>query len=90
MASGVPVVHPDRAAFSEIVRRTGGGLLVAKDNPDALADGLFTVLTDRQQAVELSRAAAEGVRNHYTVEAMAVAAEHVYREMRRSNVGVRK
>jgi glycosyltransferase involved in cell wall biosynthesis len=89
MANGVPVVQPDRGAFTEIVRNTGGGLLVEKDNPDALADGLFTVLTDRQQAAALGRAAAEGVRNHYTVEAMAVAAEHVYRELRSSNVEVR-
>jgi glycosyltransferase involved in cell wall biosynthesis len=81
MANGVPVVQPDRGAFTEIVRQTGGGLLVAKDDPDALADGLFTILTDREQAGALGHAAAEGVRSHYTVEAMATAAELVYGAM---------
>ena len=34
MASGVPVVQPRRGAFTEIVEKTGGGLLVAPDDPD--------------------------------------------------------
>src|SRR5262249_36025912 len=46
MASGVPVVQPDRGAFTEIVQKTGGGLLVAKDDPDALARGLERCLRD--------------------------------------------
>ena len=49
MASGVPVVQPRRGAFTEIVEKTGGGLLVAPDDPEALAEGLL-------QAVEGSRA----------------------------------
>src|SRR5262249_26777737 len=47
MATGVPVVLPRRGAFPEIVERTGGGLLVAPDDPDALADGLLSLLVDR-------------------------------------------
>ena len=43
MASGVPVVQPRRGAFVEMVERTGGGLLVAPDDPDALAEGLHAV-----------------------------------------------
>jgi glycosyltransferase involved in cell wall biosynthesis len=78
MANGVPVVQPDRGAFTEIVRATGGGLLVKPDDPDALADGLLALLTDRPRAAELGRAGAEGVRRHYTVDRMAEAAEEVY------------
>ena len=33
MASGVPVVQPRRGAFVEVVEKTGGGLLVAVDDP---------------------------------------------------------
>jgi glycosyltransferase involved in cell wall biosynthesis len=78
MANGVPVVQPDRGAFTEIVRTCGGGLLVEPDDPAKLADGLLALLTDRERAAAFGRAGAEGVRRHYTVETMAKAAEEVY------------
>lgn len=78
MANGVPVVQPDRGSFTEIVNRTGGGILVPKDHPDALADGLFRVLTDRSLSERLSRAGVEGVHRYYSSDAMAESAERVY------------
>ena len=39
MACGVPVVQPRRGAFTEIVEKTGGGLLVEPDSPESLASG---------------------------------------------------
>jgi glycosyltransferase involved in cell wall biosynthesis len=71
MASAVPVVQPRRGAFTEVVEKTGGGLLVAPDDSDALADGLFTLWKDRALAGRLSEKAAQGVRTHYTVSASA-------------------
>jgi glycosyltransferase involved in cell wall biosynthesis len=68
MASGVPIVQPRRGAFVEIVDRTGGGLLVAPDDPDALADGLCRVWNDRSLRAELGRRGREGVQRHYTIE----------------------
>jgi glycosyltransferase involved in cell wall biosynthesis len=81
MANGVPVVQPRHGAFPEIIERPGGGLLVESGNPDALADGLLRVLTDRACAAELGRTGAAGVRQHYGVAHMAGAAEAVYQEM---------
>ena len=78
MANGIPIVQPARGAFTEIVQKTGGGVLVEPDDPDALADALYRLLTDRSRAAELGRAGAEGVRRHYTVEQMAARAEAVY------------
>ena len=68
MASGVPVVQPRRGAFTEIVEKTGGGLLVAPDDPAALADGLYELWTDRAKADALGALGFQGVRAHYSVE----------------------
>ena len=78
MAGGVPVVQPSRGSFTEIVEKAGGGLLVAPDDPDALAQGLLQVLTDKDLAAELSQRGALGVRAHYSVDVMADAAEAAY------------
>jgi glycosyltransferase involved in cell wall biosynthesis len=67
MASGVPVVQPRRGAFTEIVEKTGGGLLVAPDDPVALADGLFELWRDRDRAATLGERGFHGVRAHYSV-----------------------
>jgi glycosyltransferase involved in cell wall biosynthesis len=71
MAAGVPVVQPHHGAFPEIIRKTGGGILVAPENPQSLADGLLTVLRNRDLRDDLARRAYAGVREHYRVETMA-------------------
>ncbi len=81
MANGVPVVQPSRGAFPEIVERTGGGLLVPPDDPEALAAGLRALLEDRARAEALGAAGAAGVRRHYDVAHMAEAAERAYQEL---------
>jgi len=81
MANGVPIVQPRRGAFPEILARTGGGVLVEPDDPDALADALLDLLTVRDRAAALAQAGADGVRRHYSVAQMASAAERVYGEM---------
>ena len=67
MASGVPVVQPRRGAFTEIVEKTGGGLLVAPDDPQALGDALFELWQDRGKAAALGARGFQGVRAHYDV-----------------------
>jgi glycosyltransferase involved in cell wall biosynthesis len=67
MASGVPVVQPRRGAFVEVVGRTGGGVLVDQDNPDALASGLHSLWADPATRRRLGLTAYEGVRKHYTI-----------------------
>lgn len=71
MAAGAPVVQPDHGAFPEIIRKTGGGILVAPENPQSLADGLLTVLRNREMRAGLARSAHAGVREHYRVDTMA-------------------
>jgi glycosyltransferase involved in cell wall biosynthesis len=81
MACGVPVVQPRRGAFTEVVEKTGGGLLVAPDDAEALAAGLRRVRDDTALASELSANAYANVRRHYGVEQMADRALGVYEEL---------
>jgi glycosyltransferase involved in cell wall biosynthesis len=81
MASGVPVVQPRRGAFTEIVEKTGGGLLVSPDNAAALAEGLFQLFEDRAMARDLSERGRAGVRAHYSIARSADRLVDVYEEL---------
>jgi glycosyltransferase involved in cell wall biosynthesis len=81
MASSVPVVQPRRGAFTEVVERTGGGMLVAPDDPSALADGLYEIWRDRDRAAELGRRALAGVREHYGIASSARQLVGVYEDV---------
>ena len=81
MASGVPVVQPRRGAFTEIIEKTGGGLLVEPDDPDALAQGLLNVWRNPDKRQELARLAHHGVREHYGTKQMAEKTVDVFRTL---------
>lgn len=81
MACGVPVVQPRRGAFTEVVEKTSGGLLVETGDAGALAAGLLRVMRDPSLASELSANAHANVREHYTVAHMADRALEVYGEL---------
>ena len=81
MARGAPVVAPRRGAYTEFVERTGGGVLVAPDDVDAIASALADLAADPARRTELGRRGAAGVREHYTAEAMAARAADAYRKV---------
>ena len=83
MASGVPVVQPRRGSFTEIVERTGGGLLVDDRDAESLALGLLSLIESPSLAAELGERAFAGVREHYAVSNMARRAIEAYNSAER-------
>ncbi len=94
MACGVPVVQPRRGAFTEIIEKTRGGLLVEPDDEEALAEGIMSLCRNPSLADELGDNGFRGVREHYSVALMAESALEVYahplnRESPKANEAVR-
>jgi glycosyltransferase involved in cell wall biosynthesis len=83
MANEVPVVQPRHGAFPEIIEKTGGGILVEPHGVDSLAEGIFSLWRDQARADELGRRGAQGVREHYCVQLMALRTVETY-----SKIGV--
>jgi len=84
MACGVPLVQPRRGSFTEIVKRTGGGLLVQPDDPQSLAEGILRLARDAKLAEDLSANGFRGVREHYTAAHMADKVLEAYSDLRSS------
>jgi glycosyltransferase involved in cell wall biosynthesis len=81
MASAVPVVQPRRGAFTEVVEKTGGGLLVAPDDPVALAEGLYELWHNPALRETLGERAFHGVRAHYDIKHSADRMMDVYQSV---------
>lgn len=54
-ACGVPVVQPGHGSFPEMIEASGGGIIVEPDDPEALADGLWRVLSSSDERVRMGR-----------------------------------
>jgi glycosyltransferase involved in cell wall biosynthesis len=78
MACGVPVVQPRRGGFTEVVEKTGGGLLVEPDNVEALVEGIAKIFREPELGESLGKSGFEKVREHYNVSLMADRALEVY------------
>ena len=81
MACGVPVVAPRRGTYTEIIERTGGGVLVPPDDMDAFVAALAALEADPVRRAQLGTAGAAGVRAHYTANDMAESAVGIYEHL---------
>ena len=70
MAAGIPLVQPNCGAFTEIIQKTGGGILVEPGNPHALAQGILDIWEDPELRMKLAERAYHGVRSHYSISQM--------------------
>ena len=80
LASGVPVVQPSHGNFPEMIEATAGGVLVEPENPEALADGLQTLLEDGARRAELGERGRAAVHARFSDGAMADATLEAYAE----------
>lgn len=68
---GVPIVASAIGAMEDVIANEVSGLLVPPENPEALADALIRILTDRQLAQRLGAQAAADARGRFSWEAIA-------------------
>jgi len=71
LAAGVPVVQPRTAAFPELIKETGGGVLCAPANVEALTASIEELLLNAKRAQELGQAGQRAVFEKFTAEIMA-------------------
>jgi len=71
MASGVPVVQPDDGGFTETVLETGCGILYSPNTPEALADALEKMLSDKDGLKLMAQAGRDAVLRKYNNVNMA-------------------
>jgi glycosyltransferase involved in cell wall biosynthesis len=81
MACGTPVVATDAGALPEVLRLTGGGLLVPRDDPGALAKGIGTMLEQAPTRAMLATRGRRGVVSSLSWARVAETTAEVYAEV---------
>ena len=79
MAAGVPIVAPNHGAFPELIESSGGGILAAPNDADALAQQLTALILDPDRRASLGRAGRSHVLERRTSTAMASSTGEVFR-----------
>jgi glycosyltransferase involved in cell wall biosynthesis len=70
-AAGTPVVATRAGGMPEIIDATGGGVIVDKNDPDALADAMVQLLSDREVRETMGQRGAQNIANLYSWQAIA-------------------
>jgi ABC-type lipoprotein export system ATPase subunit/glycosyltransferase involved in cell wall biosynthesis len=78
LARGVPVVQPEHGSFPEMVRRTGGGVLVPPGDAQALAGAVADLLRDAHKRQQLGQRGRDLVQRDFTDERMAANTVRIY------------
>jgi glycosyltransferase involved in cell wall biosynthesis len=81
LLSGTPVVVADDSGCGEVIRGTGGGLVVPVGDHDALAHAIECVLASPLEWRRAAADAADRVRAAYGGEAVCAQLERLYREV---------
>lgn len=81
MACGAPVVATRAGALTEVLQLTGGGVLVDRDDPEALATGIRSLLENRAARGAMAKLGRERVVENLSWRRVAAATADVYAEV---------
>lgn len=82
MSLGLPAILTDVGGMREVLRLSGGGILTPVGDPEAMADAIVRLATDRELREGFSRRALEAYRAQFTLEQMDAAYMGLYRRAR--------
>ncbi len=80
MAAGCPVIVTPEVGAAEIVRRTGGGV-VLDGRPDTMATGINQLLADPHRLQEMAERARSAIDEQFTWQAIARTTDRIYRSI---------
>jgi len=81
MAAGLPVISTELGTGTSYVNQHGAtGLVVAANDPGALADGIQALLADPGRRARMGAAGRQRVREYFTTEAMMRGMDRLYAE----------
>ena len=80
LANGVPVVQPRHGTFPELIAATSGGILVDAESPDAIAEGISQLMSDRAYREQLGQQGRDAVHRGFSDDVMAEATLAVYQK----------
>src|SRR5439155_3818924 len=81
MAAGVPVVATRVGGTPEAIEDGVTGLLVPPQDPDALADAIGHLLSDRRVAARMAADGQRSVRDRFGIDRMVHATEQLYLDL---------
>ena len=81
MASGIPTVQPALAAFPEIARVSGGGVVYEPNEPEALSAKWAEVFSDKEKLNQMSLNGRESVNNKFNLQVLTNKMIDVYEEV---------
>ena len=79
MASGIPVIQPDKGAYPEIINTTGGGIVYREHTAAGLADAMKEVLLSPKTLNKFSESGYTAVHEAFSIERMADKLLQVYK-----------
>lgn len=89
LACGRPVVATDVGGVAEIIKSSGGGLLVRPDDPDALSSGILELLKDEARQKEMGTRGRNYVLKNNTWKISARKVQEIFRTAKRSFINTK-